>query len=116
MFPFDAAHGRVTGQGKPITSLGIDAWSVDLSGDGTKLAVSGNRGGHLETWETSVLNGREEPITPNDSYWRNPPIWSPDGKRAAYLRFNNSSQQGQIVEWSSETRDEKHIATWNSAC
>jgi Tol biopolymer transport system component len=38
-FPFDASRGRLTGAGQPVTSAGMEAWSLDLSRDGKKLAV-----------------------------------------------------------------------------
>ena len=41
-FPFDANHGRVTGPGEPVTSAGIEAWSLNLSRDGKKLGVWGD--------------------------------------------------------------------------
>jgi Tol biopolymer transport system component/DNA-binding winged helix-turn-helix (wHTH) protein len=114
-FPFDATRGRVTGPGQPVTSSGIEAWMMDLSRDGKKLAIGGNRGGQWGTWETSVRNGREQPIAVNDSYYeRDLPLWSPDGKRLAYVRTKRSTQEAQIVEWSSDTRTEEPLATWNS--
>jgi Tol biopolymer transport system component len=84
VFPFDANRGRVTGPGEPVTSVGIEAWQLNLTRDGKKMAVLGNRDGQMGLWETSVPDGRERPLVANDSYHRDTPIWSPDGKRAAY--------------------------------
>ena len=108
-FPFDANHGRVSGPGQPITSAGIEAWAVDLSRDGKKLAVWGDRDGQVGTWERSIPEGREEPLVAGDSYFRDLPIWSPDAKRAAYGRQPVFTCQGQIVVWSSETRSESPV-------
>lgn len=105
-FPFDANHGRVTGPGQPITSAGIEAWSLNLSRDGTRLMVGGNHDGQLGAWETQLTNGREEPVVAGDSYNRNAPVWSPDGKRAAYVRWQNASDNVQIVVWSRDRRNE----------
>ena len=110
-FPFDANAGHLKGPGRSITSPGIEAWSFDLSGDGRKLAVAGNRDGRGGIWETPVPNGREEPMVPDDSYLRSLPLWSPDGKRAAYTRSpaSYSSNTSQVVVWSSESRSESFV-------
>jgi len=112
-FPFDANHGRVTGRGEPVTSAGIEAWSLDLSRDGKKLGVWGVRDGKMGVWETSVPNGREKPLVATDSYYRSAPIWSPDGKRAAYERIKdlNGDLVGecQVVVWSSDNRTEDPV-------
>ncbi len=108
-FPFDANHGRITGPGEPITSAGIEAWQLSLSRDGKKLGIWGIRDGKVGIWEISAPNGREEPLVAADSYVREPPIWSPDGKRAAYLRFSPDASKWQTVVWSSENRNEEAI-------
>jgi Tol biopolymer transport system component/DNA-binding winged helix-turn-helix (wHTH) protein len=105
-FPFDANHGHVSGPGEPITTAGVEAWSVNLSRDGKKLAFWGDRDGQIGTWERSLPNGREEPLVAGDSYFRAAPIWSPDGKRAAYNRQPTFSCEGQVVVWSSDNRNE----------
>ena len=109
VFPFDANHGRLMGSGEPVTSAASEAWSLDLSRDGKKLGVWGNRDGRAETWEVSVPDRREEPLVPGDSYFREPPIWSPDGKRAAYVRHQASSDKRQLVVWSSDNRSEEPL-------
>ncbi len=114
-FPFDAKHGRVTGPGEPVTSAGIEAWGLNLSRDGKKLSVWGIRDGKTGIWETSVPNGREKPLVATDSYYRggSAPVWSPDGKRAAYSHVKDlkGDQVGetQLVVWSSETRTEDPV-------
>jgi Tol biopolymer transport system component/DNA-binding winged helix-turn-helix (wHTH) protein len=105
-FPFNANHGRVTGPGQPVTSPGIEAWSFNLSRDGKRLIVWGDQDGRLRAWETLLPNGREKPLVGHDSYNRNPPALSPDGKRAAYARWQNDSDNVQVVVWSSELRNE----------
>jgi Tol biopolymer transport system component len=114
-FPFDARHGHITGLGQPVTSTGIEAWALSLSRDGKRLGVWGNRDGQMGTWETSVANGREEPLGSGDYYWRGLPIWSPDGKRAAYTRRQTSSDKGQVVVWSSNNRNEDPVRAVSSA-
>ena len=118
-FPFDANHGRVTAPGEPVTSAGIEAWSLDLSRDGKKLGVWGIRDGERGVWETSVPNGRVKPFVATDSYRRGNPVWSPDGKRAAYPRVKNlkggaGSARYQLVVWSSDTRTEDPVGAVGS--
>jgi Tol biopolymer transport system component/DNA-binding winged helix-turn-helix (wHTH) protein len=114
-FPFDANHGRLTGPGKPVTSAGIEAWALNLSRDGKRLSIWGNHDGQTGTWETSFPNGHEEPLVMDDSYLRNAPIWSPDGKHAAYVRSQPSSDKIQVVVWSSDNRKESPVQAGNLA-
>jgi Tol biopolymer transport system component len=107
-YPFDANYGRIMGAGEPVTNPEIEVWAVNLSRDGKKLAVKGNRDGRVRIWGVSLPNGREEPFLPDDSYFRDTPIWSPDGRRAAYLR-TSSSNKCQFVVWSSENRTEEPV-------
>ncbi|WP_169747135.1 PD40 domain-containing protein, partial [Edaphobacter aggregans] len=48
-----------------------------------------------------------------DSYYRGAPVWSPDGKRAAYPRAKDlkGDQVGesQVVVWSSDNRTEDTV-------
>jgi Tol biopolymer transport system component len=62
----------------------------------------------------SVSNGREEPLVADDSYIRGAPIWSPDGKRAAYFRWQSLSDI-QLVLWSSDDRNEYPVEAPTSA-
>jgi Tol biopolymer transport system component len=54
LFPFDAAHGRLTGPGQAVTSPGVEAWGENLSQDGKKLAYCGVRGGKWDLREKSL--------------------------------------------------------------
>ena len=40
--PFDAAKGRTTGEGQPVTAAGMDADLPDLTRDGGKLVFRGH--------------------------------------------------------------------------
>jgi Tol biopolymer transport system component/DNA-binding winged helix-turn-helix (wHTH) protein len=115
IFPFDVSRGRITGPGQPVTSPRIEVWMIDVTRDGKTLGIQGARGGEIATWEMSVSNGQEDPIMPGDSYSRGAPIWSPDGKRAAYARLDTLTGKKQIVVWSRENHDEEPIGDWGSA-
>jgi len=111
MFPFDAARGRLTGGGQPITPPGINTYVHTLTRDGTKLAFSGTRGGHWALWEKTLPDGQEFPIVA-DNYVRNLASWSPDGKRLAYGRTapTMDTEKEQVFIWSAETRTEEPLA------
>jgi Tol biopolymer transport system component len=115
-FPFDASRGKVIGVGQPVTSAGLEAWQVDLSPDASRLTINGNRGGQWGTFEQLVSSEREEPLIADATiYERDLPMWSPDAMRLAYLRTNRATGEAKIVEWSSQTRNEEIVATWNSS-
>lgn len=114
-FPFNADRGQLLeGSGYPVTSPGIEAWALNLSRDGKRLAIWGDRDGQVGTWERSIPTGREEVLVTGDSYLRDLPIWSPDGKHAAYNRQPVFTCKGQIVLWSSEDRRESPLADGNA--
>lgn len=111
LFPFDATHGRVTGTGAAVTSLGMEAWHANLSRDGKKLVYFGKRAGNRNLWEKSLVDGREAPILADD-YVREFPQWSPDGTRLVYDRIEYRQQKQyrrQLVVWSSQSHGEEPI-------
>src|SRR5262249_54438718 len=113
VFPFDPQHGRVTGPGRAVSAPGIEAWSSDISRDGKKLIIGGTRDGRGGYWVMAAPNGREEPFFAEDSYKRDPKL-SPDGKHAAYFRWQHTSAF-QLVVWSSDHRNEEPVkapAVW----
>ena len=110
LYPLNADQGRITGPGTPVTSPGVDAWLTALSPDGGKLAFAGTRVGETHLWVKSLPDGRELPLF-LDSYSRSAPQWSPDGSRLAYTRFPSDSDQGQIMVWSADTRQEEPVTS-----
>ena len=108
LFPFDPANGRVAGAGQAVTSPGVEAWLVNLSQDGKKLAFCGIRGGRRTVWEKSLVDSREAPII-EDEYMRDYPQWSPDGTRLTYRRWKPSKPGDQVLVWSSQSHNEEPL-------
>jgi Tol biopolymer transport system component len=79
-----------------------------LSRDGNKVAFLGERAGKTELWGKSLVDGREAPIM-TDDYLRGIAQWSPDGTRLAYWRGKSGTDEGQIMEWSAESRIEEPL-------
>jgi Tol biopolymer transport system component len=91
-----------------VTSSGVEVTGQSLTQDGKKLAFSGNRAGKQDLWEKSLVDGREAPFVADD-YSRAGPRWSRDGTRLAYFRYTKGG--GQLVVWSSQSRNEEPITT-----
>jgi Tol biopolymer transport system component/DNA-binding winged helix-turn-helix (wHTH) protein len=109
LFPFDASRGSLTGVGRAVTPPGMSAWRVNLSRDGEKLAFSCNHAGRSELWEMSLVNPHMTPVVADDQL-RDYPVWSPDGKRLVYSRYNFLTHDARLVLWSPETRNEEPIS------
>jgi Tol biopolymer transport system component/DNA-binding winged helix-turn-helix (wHTH) protein len=119
LFPFSATTGHLSGDGVAITSPGRLAADPNLSRDGTKVVyvvLHGEKGGldyqnvRNELWVKSLADGHEEPVITDDcSRWY--AQWSPDGTQLAYPRRKVSTNEEQLVVWSSQTRDEEPLTT-----
>lgn len=109
LFPFDAAHGRVTGRGEAITPPGIESWQLSLTPDGSKLAIGGIQANTWKLWEKSLPNGPEVPVGVDGAHVPNIAVWSPDGTRLAYSTRSRSTADFQMAEWSSILRTESQL-------
>jgi Tol biopolymer transport system component len=109
IFPFDGTHGRLTGAGAAVTSPGEEAWDPNLSRDGKRLVFQALRAGKWGLREQSQMDG-ETPVVADDSnYARWSAVWSPDGKRMAYVRAKTGVDGNQLVMWSAEDRTEQPL-------
>jgi Tol biopolymer transport system component/DNA-binding winged helix-turn-helix (wHTH) protein len=109
LFPFDSAHGRITGTGQPASSPGVQSWRPVLSPDGKQLAFCGFRAGQWDLWTKLLPDGPEKSVG-DDGYTRDLPQWSPDGTHLAYLREDSTNSTRQLMLWSNKTRDEEPLA------
>lgn len=105
LFPFDPIRGRLMGEGKPVTSTGVEASVSALTRDGTKLVYAAMRAGRWELWDKSLVDGQERPIIADDNL-RGFPTWSPDGRFLAYWHIVPSINREQLFIWSADSRTE----------
>jgi Tol biopolymer transport system component/DNA-binding winged helix-turn-helix (wHTH) protein len=115
IFPFDLQHGKIIGDGHPVTSPSMEAWDSSISSDGRYLVSSVKRDGKWELWEKSLPDGSESPVLADDSYFRGGAIWSPDGTQLAYVRSNFSSSEFQRMTWSRQDRLEHAVSPRSSS-
>ena len=96
--PLDAAAGRLTGDGRPITAPGMDAILPDLSPDGRQVAFLAHRARKQEVWEKSLDDGRETLLAATAGFERAAPRWSPDRSRLVYRRSRPSDAEAMQLE------------------
>jgi Tol biopolymer transport system component len=121
-FPFDATIGQIRGNGDAITSPGRESVGPTLSRDGTKVAYEVPHGESLgvayvgvrsEVWVKSLVDGREAPLMA-DVYSRWLGGWSPDGTALAYTRRKLTTNESQLMVWSSQSHEEEPLTTLGS--
>jgi eukaryotic-like serine/threonine-protein kinase len=93
VYPFDAATGRLRGDGTPQTDADGIVWNPDLNRDGTHVAYLLVRPGRqtIELWTTDVVSGRRR-LLAADNQIRDNPKWSPDGHRLVYAWWSPTEQ------------------------
>jgi Tol biopolymer transport system component len=113
--PFDAATGRTSGDGQPVTdSMGL-ATTSDLAQDGAKVAYTLARAGTERTrlWTTNLATGQSLALT-SDDQGREFPQWSPDGTRLAYRWVRKTSEgpaETGLAVRRPDTNEEELIST-----
>jgi serine/threonine protein kinase/Tol biopolymer transport system component len=85
VFPFDAAAGKVIGEGRPVTPEEGAVGQSDLSPDGHAVAYELRRPGssRVDLWTADIDSGASELLAQN----ARGAIWSHDGKSLAYTLF-----------------------------
>jgi len=117
LFLFDARTAQIKGNGNAITSPGRTSIEPNLSRDGTKVAYFVPHGESYgpgfadvqnEVWVKSLVDGSEVPLfVDNFSRWF--PLWSPDGTQLVYERRNPTTNEHQLMIWSSPTHEEEPL-------
>ena len=109
---FDLKNGDADSlsNGQPLTPAGMEAWENDLSLDASKIAFSCKRAGQWDLCQQGVPSGRTDVIASDDSFIRDEPHWSRDGKHLAYIRLNRSTADVQVVTWDPLTRHESIVS------
>src|SRR5262249_6435067 len=74
-FPFDAATGRLKGDGQPVTSGGAGEQDAEAPLDGSKLVYSVVRGSRQELWERTIADGRDRLLISTGGWSRVRPRW-----------------------------------------
>jgi Tol biopolymer transport system component/DNA-binding winged helix-turn-helix (wHTH) protein len=97
-FPFDAARGRITGAGKPITDANALTTLDALSTAGDKLLHvlwrPGSQRGEL--FVTDARSG-ESRLLGSDDQDRAFPVWAPDERRIAYVWSRTTPQSTETA-------------------
>ena len=76
--------------GKPTASLGVSLYrGIDLSPDGTRLAVHLDDDSGGDVWVLDLQRGTRPRLTFDASQHNSSPIWSPDGSRIAFASLRS---------------------------
>ena len=94
--PFDAAIGRTTGPGQPVTAASADAVMPALTSDGKRMAFVTRRSGREELWVKRLDDGRETLLAAADGLSRAVLRWSRDGGRLAYRRSRRTGPESDL--------------------
>jgi Tol biopolymer transport system component len=110
--PFDAAIGRTTGPGQPVTAASADAVMPALTSDGKRMVFVTRRSGRWELWSKSLDDSRET-LLASDGLARAVPRWSHNGARLAYRRsrFTVPESELSIVLLSASGGDEQVLTS-----
>jgi serine/threonine protein kinase len=76
---------------KQVTSEHAYIEFVDLSPDGTQLAISSDRRGNQDLWVLPTAGGEMTPLTTDPAPDWNP-RWSPDGREIAFYAFRSGNR------------------------
>ena len=114
LFPLDAAAGRITGDGRPVTAATTNVVSATLTPDGQRMAYSQDNvgSGTGGFWIEDLLTGDRRQVASAGKLYREVPRWSPDGSRLAYVweRDTAAGQQRTIAVRPAAGGDEQLLA------
>jgi Tol biopolymer transport system component/DNA-binding winged helix-turn-helix (wHTH) protein len=114
--PFDAAAGRITGAGEPITPDGANAEILDMSPDGRQLVYRVNGHNRHELWIRTLDRGADRLRAVEADAAIVQPRWSRDGTQLAYLRRpSNPMRDAAIVLLGANDRSGERVLRASSA-
>jgi serine/threonine protein kinase/Tol biopolymer transport system component len=114
IFPFDAAAGRLLGDGRPVSPDEGEARDAALAPDGRAVAYTLRRAGsdRADLWLTDLDSGRSELFARHAVG----PCWSPEGTMIAYSLFR--PDRPPPGEWALAVRElagaERVLGRWSS--
>ena len=93
-FPFDAAHGRLTGEGTAFSEEGAWAAHVDLSRDGNAAVYSVFRPGsdRAEIWVHHFDTNQQQLVVPDGMI----PKWVPGGSSILYNKWRDNKSRNEF--------------------
>ncbi len=93
-FPFDAASGRLTGEGTAFSEEGAFASTVDLSPDGNAALYSVGRpgGDRTEIWVHHFDTNQQQLLVPDGIT----PKWVPGGSSILYNKWRNNTARNEF--------------------
>jgi len=113
VLPFDAAGGKVKGEGKAVTEAGVDIIVPRLSPDGRKLVYIAHQTGRRELWAQSLEDGHKTLLLAGEESARiSGAYWSRDGARLIFRRPpatkpGVTEMEGPIVSMRADGSDEQ---------
>jgi Tol biopolymer transport system component len=113
-YPFDPVRGTIHGTATPLTNPGANAWSPDISRDGSHLAYRFVRGTRDELWQQSLETKEDELLVAGEGYPILDPHWSPDKTMVVYRRGGlkvPAGQDDQAIALLTRARQEERLLT-----
>ena len=117
VFPFDAETGRLTGDGRPVTSENAEIAHLRLSADGHSVLYDSHRAGtKTAVMSTDVNTGKTDELAVN----ARGPVGSRDGTRVCYVlsRYGPAESSPEanlehVLAVRDQTGSERLVAPWS---
>ena len=109
-FPFDAADGRLIGEGTPFSEDGAYASFVDLSGDGNAAVYNVLRPGaqRAEIWVHHFDTGQRQLVIKDGVN----PKWIPGGTSIVYQKWRSNRERALMLREPNGT--ERQLSPWSA--
>jgi Tol biopolymer transport system component/predicted Ser/Thr protein kinase len=105
----------------PVDAPPGSYYSLSLSRDGRRAAVTSETGASTSIWLVDLARGGLTPFTTRATGWNGEPVWSPDGRRIAFSSDEKGptdlyvgAADGSGIEPLYQSPDLfKHVASWS---